>query len=256
LKKQTPPTKRELDKALVEAGLQCRKRLWIDCHRPVTVELTPSRQAMSDVGKQLLSLAQSVFPKGVQIEGKTPAKAAEATREQIESEAPVLFGATFEADGIVVTSDILVRHKDGAIDLYEIKSGTKIAQRYLNDLALQTHVLEACGHKLRAAFLLHQNPKYEHQEGADYPPMQLLRSADVTAKVRKQVPHLATRLTSFRTVCSAEEAPKQSMGRYCTQPSACPHISECEKSAAKQPAYELPELTREQEASLRRDGVF
>ena len=67
------------------------------------------------------------------------------------------------------------------IDLFEVKSGTKVNPRYVADLALQAHVLAACGHKLRAAYLLTVNPKYVHKEGADYPPMQLLRSADVTA---------------------------------------------------------------------------
>lgn len=246
----------QLNKALVEAGLQCRKRLWIDFHRPITAELTASRKAMSEVGRRLLELAQSVFPKGVKIAAKTVREATDATREELDKGASVLFGATFEADGVVITADILVRHKDGAVDLYEIKSGTKIAQRYLNDLALQTHVLEACGHTLRAAFLLHQNPKYEHKAGDDYPPMQLLRSADVTAKVRKQVPHLAARLASFRKVSSAEAMPEVPMGRNCTQPSPCPHVSECNKSAAKQPSYQLPELTRAQEASLRSDGLL
>jgi hypothetical protein len=85
-------------------------------------------------------------------------------------------------------------HKDKQIDLFEIKSGTKVKHRYVNDLALQAVVLERCGLKLRAAFLLHVNPQYAHKEGEDYPPMQLLRSADVTTKVQKQLDNVRRRL--------------------------------------------------------------
>lgn len=233
----------------------CRKRLWLDCHRPVETELNATRRNLAQVGVTLLELARSVFPKGTSIAGDSKSDAAAETRKQLEAGAPVLFDATFEADGVEVVCDILVRHKDGAIDLYEIKSGTKITQRYLNDLALQAHVVTASGFTLRAAFLLHQNPKFEHKEGADYPPMQLLRSADVTAKVKKQVPHVAARLAGFRKVCASETMPEQPMGTYCTSPTPCPHFDECGKTAPEKPAYELPELSRQQEAMFQAEGI-
>ncbi|MCR9248165.1 MAG: DUF2779 domain-containing protein [bacterium] len=246
---------RNLDKPLVEAGIQCRKRLWLDFHRPAATELSPTRKALSATGARLLELARSAFPMGAAVEEETIAAAAERTRELIAEDKPVLFGATFQADGAEVVCDIVVRHKDGAVDVYEVKSGTKITQRYLNDLALQVHVLEASGLKLRAAFLLHQNSQYVHQEGADYPPMQLLRSADVTAKVQKQVPHVAARLASFRRQCESETPPDQAMGSFCTTPTPCPHFAECSKDGAEHPAYELPELTRQQEHALRADSL-
>ena len=199
LKKQaSPKPPRNLDKHLFESGQQCQKRLWLDYHEPADDEQPSTRRAMSVVGQQLLTLARSVFPKGVTIEGKTTTKAAEETKTQLAAGTPVLFGATFVSDGVEVQSDILVLHKDGQVDLYEVKSGTKIKHRYVNDLALQVHVVEACGHRVRAVFLLHLNPKYAHKEGIDFPPMQLLRSADVTTKVRKQGSLLQRRLAQFR----------------------------------------------------------
>ncbi|MCA8953894.1 MAG: DUF2779 domain-containing protein [Planctomycetes bacterium] len=255
-KKPLRNSARNLDKPLVEAGMQCKKRLWLDYHRPIEAELTPTRRALAEVGQQLLALARSVFPKGVTVDSADRAAAASETKRLLAEGTPVLFDATFEADGAEVTCDILVQHKDGEVDVYEVKSGTKITQRYLNDVALQVHVLEASGCKLRAAFLLHQNPQYVHQEGAEYPPMQLLKSADVTAKSKKQVPHVAARLASFRRTCDADEVPNVPMGTYCTTPTPCPHFAECAADAPALPAYELPELTRQQEAALQTDGIF
>lgn len=256
MKKQDPPTSpRNLDKHLFEAGQQCHKRLWLDYHEPIEAEPPATRKAMSQAGQQLVTLARSVFPKGVPIEAKTVAKAAEVTKEQLAAGTPVLFGATFVADGIEVRSDILVLHKDGQVDLYEVKSGTKIKHRYVNDLALQVHVVEACGIKVRAAFLLHVSPKYVHKEGADYPPMQLLRSADVTNKVKKQVEQVRIRLPHFRNAIADENVLQLPMGTFCTLPFACPHLPRCTKEGPALPLRELPELTRAQELELYQEGI-
>ncbi len=256
MKKQaSPKPPRNLDKHLFESGQQCQKRLWLDYHEPAEDEQPSTRRAMSAVGQQLLTLARSVFPKGVAIEGKTIAKAAEETKMQLAAGTPVLFGATFVADGAEVQSDILVLHKDGQLDLYEVKSGTKIKHRYVNDLALQVHVVAQSGHQVRAAFLLHVNPKYAHKEGSDFPPMQLLRSADITAKVKKQVEQVRIRLPHFRQSISDESVLQLPMGTFCTLPFRCPHLARCTKEGPALPLRELPELTRPMELELHKEGI-
>jgi hypothetical protein len=256
LKKQaSPKAPRNLDKHLFESGQQCQKRLWLDYHEPTETELPTTRRAMADVGQQLLTLARSVFPKGTPVEGKTTAKAAEATKQLLTEGTPVLFGATFVADDVEVVSDILVLHKDGQVDLYEVKSGTKIKHRYVNDLALQVHVVEQSGHKVRAAFLLHVNPKYVHKEGADFPPMQLLRSADITAKVQKQLEQVRLRLPQYRTTIGDDSVLQLPMGTFCTTPFPCPHLARCTKEGPALPLRELPELSREQELDLHKEGI-
>ena len=254
-KSPSPKASRNLDKHLFEAGQQCQKRLWLDYHEPVESEPGSSRRAMSAVGQQLLALARSAFPKGVQIEGKTLAKAAEETKVKLAEGAAVLFGAAFVADGVEASSDILVQNKDGALDLYEIKSGTKIKHRYVNDLALQVHVVEACGHKVRASFLLHCNPKYAHKAGTDFPAMQLLRSADVTAKVQKQVDQVRIRLRHYKKALADDSVLQLPMGTFCTTPFPCPHLARCGKEAPALPLRELPELTRALELELHKEGI-
>lgn len=256
LKKKPPPSAaRNLDKHLFEAGQQCHKRLWLDYHEPIAEEPSPLRQAMSDAGDLLRRLARSAFPKGVAIEGKDAAAAAAATKERIAAGAPVLFDAAFVADGIEARCDILVLHKDNQVDLFEIKSGTKVKHRYVNDLALQAHVLGLCGLTLRAAYLLHVNPKYVHKEGADYPPMQLLRSGDVTAKVQKQLEPLRRRLLQYRQALADDAALLLPMGTFCTNPFPCPHLARCTREAPALPLRELPELTRPQEIELHKEGI-
>jgi hypothetical protein len=255
LKKKTPKAARNLDKSLFEAGQQCHKRLWLDFHEPSDEQPGALRQAMSAAGDQLRLLARSAFPKGVAIEAEDVEAAAAATKEQIAAGVPVLFGAAFVADGVEARCDILVLHKDNLVDLFEIKSGTKIKHRYVNDLALQVHVLAACGYSLRAAYLLHVNPKYSHKEGTDFPAMQLLRSGDVTAKVQKQIEPIRRRLQQYRQAIADDEVLQLPMGTFCTSPFPCPHLARCSKEAPALPLRELPELTRQQEIELHKEGI-
>lgn len=254
-KSSAPKPPRLLDKHLFEAGQQCLKRLWFDSHEPTEVEPSPTRQAMSAVGDQLRALARSVFPKGVLVSEATPQAAAEATKRLLAEGTAVLFDATFVADGVEARSDILVQHKDGSLDVYEIKSGTRINPRYVNDLALQTVVIAASGMRVRAAFLLHLNPKYVHKEGAEFPPMQLLRSADVTAKVERHVASVRRRLQQFHQVQAATEPLQLPMGTYCTTPFPCPYFGRCAAEAPAQPLRLLPELTRQLETELHKEGI-
>ena len=170
-KTSKPKSARNLDKCLFEAGQQCHKRLWLDYNEPAAEPAGPMREAMSAVGAQLRALARSAFPKGVAVAADDVAAAFAETKEKIAAGATALFDAAFVADGVEVRCDVLVLHRDGQCDLFEIKSGTKVKHRYVNDLAMQAHVLGQCGLKMRAAYLLHVNPKYVHKEGADYPAM-------------------------------------------------------------------------------------
>ncbi len=254
-KKTSSPQTRHLDKFLFEAGQQCQKRLWLDFHEPVAEAPSALRQSMSAAGATLRTLARTAFPKGVQVEAEGAVAAAAETKEKIAAGSQVLFGATFVADGVEARSDVLVLHKDGQCDLFEIKSGTKVKHRYVNDLALQALVLEASGLKMRAAYLLQVNPKYVHKEGADYPPMQLLRSGDVTQKVQKQLEATRRRLQTYRQSIADNAVLALPMGTFCTTPFPCPHLARCSKEAPALPLRELPELTRQLEMELHKEGI-
>lgn len=254
-KSAKPKGSRNLDKHLFEAGLQCLKRLWLDYHEPIPAKPSAAREEMSRVGDELRALARTAFPRAGQVTEQDAAAAAEQTRELLESDTPVLFDATFVHEGVEARCDILVVHKDREVDLFEIKAGTKVKHRYVNDLALQAIVLGRCGLKLKRAYLLHINAKYEHTEGADYPPMQLLRSADVTAKVEKQVPNVERRLQQLTIALEDRGALELPMGTFCRNPFPCPHLARCSKEAPELPLHELPELTRQQEIELHKEGI-
>ena len=180
---------------------------------------------MSRVGDELRALARTAFPMAVTVAADDITAAAEETAKAVADGAPVLFDAAFVADGVEVRCDILVVHKDKRVDLFEIKSGTKVKHRYVNDLALQATMLAHEGLEMQRAYLLHVNPNYAHTAGEDYPPMELMRSSDVTQKVQKQLPNVVRKLGLSRKAAARDTAPEVAMGTFCRSPFACPHLS-------------------------------
>ena len=227
---------------------QCRECSECDDDCPICME-------PFDYGDELRDLARTAFPKGITVEADDVDAAAEETSARLNEAAPVLFDAVFVSEGAVARCDILVVHKDKQVDLFEIKSGTKVKHRYVNDLALQATVLEQCDLKLKSAYLLHINPKSAPTEGEDFPPMQLLRSADITAKVQKQIPNVVRRLKSLRLATSNDSVLELPMGTFCKSPFPCPHLTRCMKDAPELPLHQLPELTRQQEIEMHKEGI-
>jgi len=247
-----------LGKALFEAGLQCPKRLFLDARGEAAgTDLSENRRVLAEAGRKLTEIAGSAFGKTTRIEGKSSEESDKATRAllAVENSMAVVLGATFVHDGMVAQCDILLRQKDGKLDLFEVKSGTSLKPRYIFDLALQVHVVESAGFTVRAAHVLHVNSRYAHAGGEEYPAHSLFKSIDVTERVRARVGKAANRVKSLRTMVQDESSLQLPMGTYCTVPFPCPYMGLCAKESPEFPLRLLPELSRAQENLLHQEGI-
>lgn len=256
MKTTAPAQSRRLDKPLFEAGQQCLKRLFLDFRQPVEEEVSEQRRALSAAGQQLLALARKAFPRGTEVTAPTLTEAAAQTRELLAAaNASVIFGAAFQSQDLEVRTDIILRQNDGQLDLFEVKSGTKVNARYLADIAMQVLAIEGAGFAVRAVHVLHVNHRYTHKEGEDYPPQQLFKNADVTERVRRAMPRIADQVRAFRQQVRDDSALGLPTGSFCTSPFPCPHLAECARSERSFPLRKLPELTQALEGKLHEEGI-
>lgn len=247
---------RRLDKPLFEAGQQCLKRLYLDYHSPVREAPSESRRTMSETGHRLLALARSAFPRGIEVGGEDLEEAARRTTELLAAEGTaVIFGAAFVTDDVEVRTDIVLRQKDGRLDLFEVKSGTRVKARHLTDLALQVHAIEQLGMSVRAMHVLHLDRTFTAVEGEEPAPTKLFRSADVTERVRRIVPRIGELVQSYRRQLNDDSALQLPTGTFCTSPFRCPHLDDCARAEPKHPLRHLPDLTRQLEAALHEEGI-
>ena len=233
-----------LSKSRFGAGLQCHKRLFLECYSPKLADPTdPGQQAIFDSGTAVGELARERFPGGRLIEEEyfRHDDALAATREVIaDGLVPAIYEAAFTHDDIRVRVDILVRRRGGDFDLVEVKSSTGVHEQYIPDVAVQLNVAEGAGIKMRRAFLLHIDGSYVY-EGGPYDLSRLFRLEDVTkearAFARRSIP---VALAEMREALREEDPPAIEIGPHCTRPYQCPFYGHCREGAPEHHIEQLP----------------
>lgn len=248
---------RPIDKALFAAGLQCPKQLYLDYHDSgAALELSTGRKRLAELGIKLTELAHEAFPKSETADRDDIDTAVEQTRTWLqENEHVAVFDAAFAVDDLEVRADIAIPDGSGGIEIYEVKSGTKVKPRHIRDLAFQVYAIERSGFEVRRAWVLHLNTQYSHRGGNRYPVLELFKHVDVTDKVRGQTGKIGDQLANLRNHLNDPETREQPTGTWCHIPFPCSYQLACREQGPELPLLDLPELNREQETGLLEAGI-
>ena len=253
---QSPP---QLSKSRFLAGLQCLKRLYLDCHhRDLADPIEPGQQAIFDTGTAVGELARQRFPGGILIEEQyfEHAQALKSTQALLsDASVPALFEPAFTFRGVRTRVDVLVRSGGQAFDLVEVKSTTGAKREHIHDVAIQMYAVEGSGIPIRRAYLMHIDRSYVYR-GGDYDPNRLFSLEDVTDEVRAYASNampndLARMWESLRLT----ETLNIETGRHCTTPYRCPFFGHCHRDEPEHPVRELPGLRQEGYERLDTAGI-
>ncbi|MFO1050928.1 MAG: DUF2779 domain-containing protein [Planctomycetota bacterium] len=246
-----------ITKPLFEAGMQCSKRLYLEHHQPrIKPEPSEYQQELLELGKRLVELSSQAFPKGIDLASDDFDEALRKTEAFLTMGKPgVLFGAAFRGGGVEVRVDIVLCAVKGEVDIFEVKAGTTVKPRHLQDVALQIHAIEAGGSTVKSSSILHLDPKYVHDGSADYPPQKLFRSVDVTARARKQLPRVTDQIATFASTLEDESSLELPTGTWCRNPLPCPFLARCVAEGNPHPLVELPQLTAAQERRMHEQAL-
>lgn len=159
--------------------------LWLKKNDPSKLPpVDAATQAMFDAGHAFEPYVESLFPEGVVLGfsdfdeyRSLPLR----TQQALESGAQVVFQPRFEWNGFTCISDIVSVLENKMIDLYEIKSSTRVKPDHLYDLAFQKTVLEGNGFTVRNISVIHVNNQYVR--AGEVNPKELTTFADVTDEV-------------------------------------------------------------------------
>lgn len=220
----------KLSKSKYIRGLQCSKAMFLDVYNSKLACYDPATLERFKGGRVFESVFKSTFPDGIDVSGRARISSPEyvaVTRDLLCRQGEVvLFEAGFVFDDVFVMSDVLVKHPDGCIDLYEVKNSSQISDTFRNDIAVQYYVI---GNSLRSQYPddLHLNIRrfsivYNDGDGG-FSVEDLLQYAD------SQCAQVAGRIAEMRDVLRHEE-PLMAMGDHCSTPYACPYERYCSKS--------------------------
>lgn len=160
---------KKLTKSDFRNFLACKNEFWLDHHFPEQRgEPTLNEQLRREAGYEVERLARTLLifsdPNGTR----------------------VTFGRDFETDTLFAKADIVVTYLDtGGIDIYEVKSGTKVKDDYQIDLSFQCYVAEQTGLKVQNAYLIFLDNTYVFDGNLDI--QSLLKISDETENVRNQL---------------------------------------------------------------------
>jgi len=227
-----------LSKSLFIKGLQCHKYLWLEKHLPeLKDEISSFQEGIFQSGTDVGALAQGLFPGGLEIpyEGMSYAEQLDRTRQAMADGVPAIYEAAFSHDGIFMKADIL--HNTGqGWHLYEVKSSTGMKDVYLNDVAIQYHVLKGVGVPVSGASLVHINNQYVRRGALNV--QELFRRQDVTADVIARQPLIQQQAAAMRSMLQAD-MPVVDIGPHCTDPYDCQFMGTCWKHVPEHSVFSL-----------------
>lgn len=228
-----------LSKSRILKGLQCQKLLYYSKYPPANFDRLsdPSLEQRFAEGTQVGILAQSLFPDGIEVpfEGLSFSDQIDKTKELISDGQEVIYEASFETDGVFVKVDILVKN-GSSWDIYEVKSGTKVKDENLWDVAVQHYVLSQAGFSVNQCFLTHIDNGYIRHGDIDI--NQLFRSENITDEVIERLSSIPGLIKDLRAMLKDGE-PDIDIGPHCLSPYECEYKPYCWQHIPEKSVFNL-----------------
>ncbi len=233
-------------------GLQCLKALWLARHRPDL--RTPPDEARLErfrVGREVGILARGLFPGGVAVDSGSVASRLRRTGELVKGGAETIYEAAFRHEDLLIMADILHRGSRGW-ELYEVKSGTKVEDVHIDDVAVQYHVLTGWGLEVASASVVHVDCRYVRRGKIDV--HGLFAAEDVTAMAAARRNLIVKRLADMRRVI-AGECPAKDIGPHCFTPYVCDFKGHCWAHIPEYSVFNISNLGMQRKFELYYAGV-
>ena len=203
-------------------GLQCLKYLWIAVHNKEKIpEPDKSAQHRFDEGTKVGELATKLFPLGIDLANLDYKENIKQTKEALKQRKPI-FEAGFEINNLFSRADILNPINENEWEIIEVKSGTKVKDINIDDVAFQKHVYEKAGLKITKCTLMHLNSEYIKKEDINI--QELFTLDDITTKVN-EINYIEEKVKEMQTILE-QDSPNITIHNNCNKPYDCP-ITEC-----------------------------
>ncbi|MEC4680473.1 MAG: DUF2779 domain-containing protein [Nitrospirota bacterium] len=253
----TPAPTHRLSKSRFLAGLQCHKRLYLEIHSPeLATPPTPDRRAIMDMGTDVGVLARQYFSGGVLVEEthrQIPAALSRTAELVADPNVPAIFEGAFVWQGILVRVDVIERLDSTRWRLIEVKATSKVKATHLDDLTIQSAVLEGAGLVVDDCYLMHLNTQYVFL-GGELNLEEMFMLDHLTEEVRARRLLVQPQLEDMWDVLQKPMPPMIAPDGHCYQPYECPFWDHCTKEKSTRWVFYLPGSSKLQKL-LMKEGV-
>ncbi|MBT8571764.1 DUF2779 domain-containing protein [Polynucleobacter paneuropaeus] len=212
-----------LSKSKIIAHRQCPKRLWLQINRPELVQISAATQVRFDEGNKVGDIARQNYPGGVFIETLNRAEAIAQTKEAVTKRQTIFEGAFFE-DNVMIRADLLFPENDG-YRLVEVKSSTGVKSYHVDDVTVQSWVMEKAGCSPTSMALAYINNKFVYQGDGNYEG--LFAETDLSNQVKPNMSQVQSWVDAAEKTLALTVEPAIAPGEQCTDPFTCDFIGYC-----------------------------
>jgi hypothetical protein len=225
-------SKHILSKSTFMRGCQCVKSLWMHKFSPeLKDEMDVAQRSIFAQGTNVGEIARELFPGGIDASPVDPfhyQQSVADTARYIAEGHEVIYEAAFQHEGVLAAIDILVKQK-GKWYAYEVKSSTSVKEVFVQDAALQYHVITSSGIRLQDIFLIHINNKYVRKGALDI--QQLFSRQSIKKEVKELQEFVSTKIPELKEILQQKQAPEMGIGTHCRKPYECDFLGHCWKDA-------------------------
>ena len=209
-----------------------------------------------DMGTDVGVLAREFFPGGVLVEEthrQIPAALRRTAELVNDPTVPALFEGAFIWQGILVRVDVIERLDTTRWRLIEVKATSKVKATHLDDLTIQSAVLEGTGLIVDGCYLMHLNTQYVFL-GGNLNLEEMFTLDNMTEEIRARRPLVQPQLEEMWEVLQQPAPPGIGPDGHCYQPYECPFWVHCTKEKPSRWVFYLPGGSKIQK-TLIQEGV-
>ncbi len=236
-----------LSKTSFLKSVQCQKAFFLyKNHYNLKDPISAEKQSIFNRGHKVGTLAQSLFPGGVDVSPTHVFKYSESvakTKELIAAGQEVIYEAAFIFDSTLVALDILVKCGDKWF-AYEVKSSLKISQAYVMDASLQYYVIKNSLPDLEDISLVILNNEYVL--GDELNLVQLFKITSVKKDAERNNDFIKHHIQQAKETHAKAMLPDVKIGEQCFSPYECDFMGMCWKHIPKNNVFELGAMPRKQ----------
>lgn len=224
--------------------LHCPKSLWLLKHKP---DEYPHGE-FSDYAKKLAA-------EGYEVEAYV-----RQLIEAGEDAARFSFQTVFQTGrGLYAKADMVRTNEDGSVNLYEIKSSTRVKtdakHNQIKDACFQMIAAEEVGQNVRDVFIVHLNGDYVRDGDVD--PQALLTFAKVTTDVRGVAEEILAEIDQALELLDATEIDESSCSCLTlSKANHCDSFAYFNKGIPKPSIYNLPRVSKSKLETFVGEGRF
>ena len=218
-------------------GMQCRKMLWLDRHKPSLRVIPPETRVRLDAGNDFGDRAMAMFGTYEEMTAyrpgtRVPDKQAmlKNTQYALSRDVPVICEASFSDYNNFCAVDIL-RKTDTGHDIYEVKNAQTIHDQFIRDAAFQHYIVTRAGLRIDRVFIVTRGPDEDH----------LFVPNDVTKEAKELYSWINDNIWDLNRMWKQKEEPDIPPGDQCSSPYDCWYYGYCH-GTAKEPEQLSVEL--------------